>query len=360
MQIKTLTMNKNSVLEIYSIRNQINLSPTYQRNGDLWNLEKKQLFIDSLIVGYDIPKLYLHSLIKEDDLEEGEKSYALIDGRQRLETIWEFIDNKFQLGTLIPYDGKKKFDLTGMYYRDLTLNYPKFAYDFDKYLLPITVVQTLDDDLEPIEEMFSRLNDAVSINSPEKRNALGGKLIKIIRKMTSHPFFKENVTITNKRFQHHEISVRLLFIEHGIRNRKLIDTKKLYLDNFVKDFRKYNINPEIPQDVKSILDIMCKVFQPRDNLLRSQARIPIYYLLFREAFNQELLDKITRERIMKFKNIVEKNKTTRIKNPVRENIAFSEYDRLTIQGTNDASSIKTRFRIIANYFKIDSSEVYSS
>ena len=39
--------------------NRINFSPAYQR-GYVWKKNQKELFIDSLLLGYDIPKIYFH------------------------------------------------------------------------------------------------------------------------------------------------------------------------------------------------------------------------------------------------------------------------------------------------------------
>ena len=58
---------------LYVIRSSINESPEYQRESAVWSPEKRELFIDSLINGYDIPKIYFHDLcpLKESDRECG-------------------------------------------------------------------------------------------------------------------------------------------------------------------------------------------------------------------------------------------------------------------------------------------------
>lgn len=351
MKIKISTMTKNSVLDIYSIRNQIDSSPRYQRNGDLWDHYKKQLFIDSIITGFDVPKFYFHVLSKPR--KDNSTRYAIIDGKQRLEAIWGFIDNKFSLASLQhPHDN---FNLTGMYYRDLTFNFPKLAGRFDQYCLPIMLVTA---NINVIEEMFLRLNESVSFTAAEKRNAMGGKLTNIIKNLITEPFFVKFIKINNKRFQHHEICVRLLFIEYGICNLGIIDTKRSYLDEFVRRFLVDDIDPNIPNTVKNTIHQMDKIFKFRDSLLNSNGAIIVYYLLVREAILQKQLHKITREKIKKFVNAVKKNKVDRIDNLQKEKIYLSEYDRLTIQGSTVASSLKTRFMIIAEYFGIDSSNIY--
>ena len=256
--------------------------------------------------------------------------YAVIDGKQRLGTIWDFMDNKFPLGELkMEYRGKE-YDLTGLEYSELVSNYTKFIDGFDEYSLPIVTVKTPDDDLDAIEDMFSRLNEAVSINSPKKRNAIGGKLVKLIRKIALHLFFVESIKVANKRYQHYEIVVRLLFLEFCIRNNEVVDTKKSYLDEFAFDFKEKSIDEKILETVLKNLDIMINHFEFKDKLLGSQARIPIYYLLFREAGNQNKLSNIHRQKIAEFVNSVEQNKIDRAENPKKEKRDLSEYDRLTI------------------------------
>ena len=36
----------------------INFSPSYQRMGGIWNKRQKQMLIDSILNGFDIPKIY--------------------------------------------------------------------------------------------------------------------------------------------------------------------------------------------------------------------------------------------------------------------------------------------------------------
>ena len=51
-----------TVMKAYLWRSAINEKPPYQRESSVWSLEKQQLFIDSLLNGYDVPKIYLHDL----------------------------------------------------------------------------------------------------------------------------------------------------------------------------------------------------------------------------------------------------------------------------------------------------------
>ena len=186
--IKTYPYPNSSILRLNSERELINISPEYQRQGGIWNLEKKQLLIDSILNDYDIPKLYFHSLTSQQKIDSNtDFDYAIIDGRQRIETIWGFIDGDFPLSEDFAYQADTKVNAAKLTYQDLAKEYPKIKIRFDSYTLPVTLVETEDIDL--IEDMFSRLNEAVPLNGAEKRNSFGGPMAKTIREVASHIFF---------------------------------------------------------------------------------------------------------------------------------------------------------------------------
>lgn len=86
-----------SILEIYQKvqSKKLVLDPDYQRNP-IWKPDKKTAFIESLYMGIIIPPIYVVEIPGESILDG--VSYEVVDGKQRLTTILEFIENKFYLG----------------------------------------------------------------------------------------------------------------------------------------------------------------------------------------------------------------------------------------------------------------------
>jgi hypothetical protein len=347
--IKTYDKNNKNILRLNIERKIINLEPEYQRNGDIWNLEKRQLLIDSILNDYDIPKLYFHVL---DITGKKNKSfqYAVIDGRQRLETIWKFIDNKFSLDDNFEYFKDPKINIGGFTYSQLATQFPDLKSLFDSFDLPIVCVET--DDLDLIDDMFLRLNEAVPLNAAEKRNAIRGPIVLSINQICKHPLFKSKIKFSNSRYQHKEAACRLLFLTWTLSEEgKIYDTKKQLLDNFVKKFKLENLKSKpLENDVTAVLNEMQKVFNNDDFLLRSQAYLPIYYLVFRDAV--KLKKKISRQKLVEFRAEIRRNKELAEKDLSRVNYDLIEFDRMSVQGTNDASSIKERVRILEEYLKI--------
>lgn len=348
--INTYRLENQSTLRTYSERDSIKLDPSYQRYGGIWNREKKQLLIDSIINNYDIPKMYFH-VYSSNDRRKTNFEYAVIDGRQRLETIWQFIDGEFPLEDGFKYLKDEKLDLSGLTYNDIARLHPKVKIIFDSYALPIVGVET--DDLDLIEDMFSRLNEAVPLNAAEKRNALGGDMAEAIREVAKNSFFRERVRFGNRRHQHSEVAARfLLLIDSWELQKKPIDTKKEYLDGMTKKYAKGNKNEviAIKKRTLEVLDYMNKVFAKKDELLATQGIMTVYFLVFKDSISDNRLE-INRKKLLNFREKIKENRRIAEKNLEKADYDFLEFDRMSQQGTNDASSIRERVRILKKHFQ---------
>lgn len=165
--IETFPLKSSTILRLNSERDSIDIHPEYQRSGDIWNLEKRQLLIDSILNDYDIPKLYFHALNRPRKVGNKDIFYAIIDGRQRIETVWKFIDGEFPLDNDFIFFKDKTIKAGGLTYSEIASKYPKLKVIFDSFILPITCVRTENDDIFLIEDMFSRLNEAVTLNAAD-------------------------------------------------------------------------------------------------------------------------------------------------------------------------------------------------
>ena len=78
---------QSSLLVVYSDRNEIELDPEYQRISGIWTLEKRQLLIDSLLNGFDVPKLYFHEFVPHKQKNGKKYRFAIIDGKQDRKSV---------------------------------------------------------------------------------------------------------------------------------------------------------------------------------------------------------------------------------------------------------------------------------
>ena len=345
---ETYGLAHNNVLSVYSDRDRVDMSPAYQRQGEIWSIEKQQLLIDSIINRFDIPKLYFHKLEKAESRKR-KKDYAVVDGRQRLEAVFGFLDGHFALAKDFEFLADKSVGAAGMTYADLAKQYPKLKQRLDSFALPIICIET--DDLDLIDDLFFRLNEAVPLNAAEKRNAIGGDMAAAIKEIAASPFFQKKIRFSNKRYQHLEVAARLLFIEFNLRHEKILDTKKPLLDQFVRDHKsgKKAAVAKLKDRVLSVLSVMASQFVGKDVLLASQGAVPIYYLIFREAMSSGKLTKLSRRRFAAFNAERQKNRDLAANDLGKADYELLEFDRMSQQGTNDASSIRERSRILREY-----------
>ncbi len=351
--LRTFPMQNSAILRLYSEKDRINVEPWYQRRGEVWTLEKRQLLIDSILNDYDIPKLYFHSLAPVKRSEYGNFDYAIIDGRQRIEAVWAFADDAFPLSQDFSYLQDPKVQAGGLKYSELGSAYPKLKVRFDSFTMPVICVETEEIDL--IEDMFARLNEAVPLNAAERRNAIGGPMVGCIRSLSDHHFFASRVKFSDTRYQHREAAAKVLFMEYALLfQKRIVDTKKPYLDDMVRQYKteKGKRLDEVRNRTTATLNALDVVFEDRDALLRSLSSITVYYLTMRTACALGAQALFTRERLEHFNAKLAENRDLAARDIAFANFEYLEFDRMSQQGTNDAASIKERTRVLCKFLGI--------
>lgn len=355
--IETFALKNSTIMLLYSERGEIQLDPHYQRMGGVWTIEKKQLLIDSILNDYDVPKLYFHEFSRDQKSQSG-FSHAVVDGRQRLQTVWEFIDGSFPLAPDFEYQRDESINLAGLTYEDIAKAFPKIRIAFDSFVLPVVGIRTDDEDL--IEDMFSRLNEAVPLNAAEKRNAIGGDMVGAIRDVAASDLFTRCVKFSNRRYQHREVAARMLLVEENLSNGgRLVDTKKVYLDALARHYHSRHPEHvfELTGATKQVVSAMAGTFSERDELLLAQGNMIVYYLVFRSALRTNEVEKITRRKLLDFREELRENRARAAEEYAESSFELLEYDRLSQQGTNDASNIKERFGILARRLGLEHAEI---
>lgn len=105
-------------------------------------------------------------------------------------------------------------------------------------------------------------------------------------------------------------------------------------------------NTQIQKNVEEILDYMNSVFKEKDELLRAQSIVPIYYLVFGELLKNGCKEKLKKENFSKFRDKINYYKNLNPFGVTTEKYHFIQYNQLSLQGTNDAASIRKRVEIL--------------
>lgn len=335
-------LRNNTIWHLYRLRDRIQIDPDYQRLGNIWAPENRQLLIDTILNGFDVPKLYLHKFPAPLTKDGRSYDYAIVDGRQRLETMWAFIDGHLALDNEFNYFADPLVKAAGMTYAELGKTYPELKADFDGFPLAVVLIET--DELEMIEEMFSRLNEAAPLTAAEKRNALGGPIPVAIKRLAKLPFFIEKVPFPNKRYRHFDLAVKFLLAEA---EGRVVDTKKARLDDFVLRHKKEDRNrmPPFLRHAQGTLKSMSGVFVTKDSLLRQLGMVMVYYHLFRIAAGEGWTAEITRRRLVEFNKLRDKNRDAVEKGSTKVDFDLVEFERYA-QSPNDSAGVKFRLQVI--------------
>lgn len=329
----------------YEQRETIDMSPSYQREGELWSKPKKALLINSILNDYDIPKIYLADFTYvSTPLNEDKKPYAVIDGKQRLEALFGFFANDFSLAKDFKYDTEPSLDLGGCYFGDLKRKHPTVADKIERYVP--TVMSVISDEEDKIDELFVRLNSGLEVNGAERRNAMRGPVPKIIRKLVRHEFFISKISFDVKRMAQYNAAAKILLIEY---RDGFTDTKAGNLDRFVKETESVDIRvfQEIEKRIRKVFNEMSGIFIKKDALLNTAGPIPIYYWL---AKNHSEKKDSMRDFLESFSKKLKENFELTKEDPRSGNAELNEYYRM-MRTTNDKESLTGRYKILEKRFK---------
>lgn len=311
----------------------INFSPSYQRMGGIWNKRQKQMLIDSIINGFDIPKIYFDFMPRNDE-NVLKYNYAVIDGKQRLEAIYEFISDKYELAdNVVIFNDKfnSNVNISGKKFSEIESIAPEIIAKMWQFELCFVFIDT--DDVGIIDEMFVRLNSGVNVNTAEKRNANGGILSQEVRTFcTSSIFFNKKTRIDNKRYAHFDLALKLLMTE-----MQYNDLSKKSVDDFVVQFKDKKIlwNDKL-EEVKRKLNRISVEFEDKDEFLSRKNIIITLYSIIEDIPSGHM-----RNFLSWFENLRKKE--------INQDTRIVEFSRLLQQGADKQYSLTHRRDIMEEF-----------
>jgi hypothetical protein len=154
-----------------STRSLLELDPPYQRRS-VWNIDYKEYFIDTILMQYPAPAIFLYESLDTD----GRATYSVVDGKQRLTAVFEFLQSSFPVG-----ERAERTALRGLYFTQLSDEDKKkfWSYQFLVEYLPTT-------DENVINNIFDRINRNVAkLTAQELRHArFNGEFINTAEELT--------------------------------------------------------------------------------------------------------------------------------------------------------------------------------
>ncbi len=332
------------------------MEPPYQRKSDIWSVWKRAHLIDSLLNDFDVPKFYIAGSVEKTSnvMNKKAKAFAIIDGKQRFQAIFNFFNDEVALNVSFVLDDEPSMKLAGLKYSDLKARYPRLAQKVEEFTPAVMNVVT--DEPHKIEELFVRLNSGEAATGSERRNAMGGPVPPILRDLVLHPFFQRKIRFGTQRMQEHNLAAKLLMIEM---RGAFLDTKAKDLDFFAKMADKWaEANPALvnsPNDpyinardrVVHVLDLLAAEFNERDPLLANQGPIPVYYWFAKE--NSKRVNEL-RDFLEEFTSGVKEAFNIQKEDPRAADPELMSYYTMS-RSTNDQASLEGRYKILLKRFK---------
>jgi len=247
-------------------REWFSINREYQREPDIWSRDDELYLIDSILKGYDIPKLYLRKL--------GDKRYEIADGQQRILTIWKFRDNELTLRGRVSGD-----ELEGLKYNDLTED---LVLQFDNFPLHCMILGDYDD--EKVRELFSRLQRGKPLNPAEKLNALPGSIVPLMRKLGKHSLFNK-VSFHLGRYKTYQLSAIFLLLE----SKGISDISPANLYAFFRKNKNMNNSSSVAVRTRKVLNYLDRIFSNKTPELSKNAWLVNVYLLVSDCLQKYVM-----------------------------------------------------------------------
>lgn len=160
----------------------IDISPKYQRR-ERWSIDKQSALIESFLLNIPVPPIYLS--------EDQYGKYSVIDGKQRITSIFNFIEKGQKLKNLETFIEIEGFDFHSL------PEQLKNALSIRPYLRVVTLLKQSDQDLK--YEVFQRLNTGGEQLLPQEiRNvAFRGPYNDMIFELAKNDFLRQQLKIKN-------------------------------------------------------------------------------------------------------------------------------------------------------------------
>ena len=139
-------------------RGQLDLSPPYQRRS-VWPDRFRSDFVTTVLMNYPCPAIFLFEEIRND----GSFVYKVVDGKQRLTALFDFVSNGIQIAEDYPNQS-----LRGRLFDDLDTEIRLLVW---RYSFSVEFIEQENESL--INDIFNRINKNVAkLSQQELRHAM--------------------------------------------------------------------------------------------------------------------------------------------------------------------------------------------
>lgn len=299
MKQKEYRLNVGDFAKLYN-ENRLDISFEINKDmiigrKDVWSISDKSMLIHSILSDYLLMPIVLIKKVNfYTEEQEGNTEFSVLDGKQRLMCLIEYIKDNYPLYDLTP--PIKTTEIKNLKFSQLSKKLQKKILDFE------FIVYENDGTFEENIEMFIRYNNGTPPKAIELFRAKLGLHSQLLNEISSHNLFSLINLNGIQRFQDYELALYLLMLQTDSTKGLSKKDKEIFVDNLSK---KKNISKSVREKLNKKLDFLYEAFNRpeyielkwEDKYLK-KSHLTSMYLLLDKAINKG----ITPEQFYKWAN----------------------------------------------------------
>jgi len=286
----TLNWTVKNLKSMYDEKETLSFNHPIQRQSAQWDNEQQSLLIHSMLANFPVPAVYVHKTESVEVDAKGKHSYtySVLDGKQRMTTVFSFINGEYALSEDIPDVEIEDvtYEIAGKYFEDLDEDVQQ---EILRFRFNIQAFEDVTDEM--IEDIFFRLNNSTPLTKSQKARPLMGVENSIfINDILAGRFFTEKCTFSKMQLKRSDDMCTLL------QGMMLLDNKYRDYDfnsisaDEVMNYSQYiknNYPDECKDRLKRIIGFLNNVFYMKDKNLK-KVNIPILFLIADKALAESI------------------------------------------------------------------------
>lgn len=272
MQKSSLPVGVKTLLKYYE-GDTLSFESPVQRKPSQWNNLQQSMLIHSMLADFIIPNLYFQKEIKD-----GVNYLSVLDGLQRLSTVFSFIKDEWMTHAKTP-----SVVIDGVEYDIALKTFSELDEDIKSAILGyrFTTYQLENCTEAEIEETFARLNSGTPLSKIQlARPKMGAELADWANKLVSSNFFQKSLNLTVSQLRHEDDFLMLITGMMLLDNRSSkgfqIKTSASAAEcvRFAESI-KNNYSQEKREDIELLVDYLSTTFGGAEYKFLKKNNIPI-------------------------------------------------------------------------------------
>lgn len=277
MNRSSLPSSLGTLKKWYDCKNTLRFDLSYQRHAGVWSSIQKSMLVWSILSDSYIPPLIFLKTYEERDGKDT-PIYSVLDGQQRLTSLFEFIGDEENGGGFQLHASTPDVEIDGDIYEIQGCKFSELSDEMRNLLLgykfSIQAIEGATD--EEAENLFLNINNGVPLSKiQQSKPVLGDELCRYFREVLEKPFFTQAISLSASQcLKEDDLAVALqayMLLSEGYDDYKSISVGECF--KFAKWLRE-NLDEQEQTSFSLTIDYL-GVFDKKVKWLRKTNIVPV-------------------------------------------------------------------------------------